>query len=54
MRTRFACICVVLLVLSIVCIMAYGEGSLTVTSFDDKTEDDAFLEVTGITEAGNG
>lgn len=32
-------------------IMAYGDGNLTLANFDDKTEDDVFLEVTGITEA---
>lgn len=31
-------------------IMAYGDGSLTLANFDDYTEDDVFLEVTGITE----
>lgn len=32
-------------------IMAYGDGELTLANFDDYTEDDVFLEVTGITEA---
>ena len=32
-------------------IMAYGDGSLTLANFDDYTEDDVFLEVTGITMA---
>ncbi|MCD7846396.1 MAG: restriction endonuclease [Oscillospiraceae bacterium] len=32
-------------------IMAYGDGHLTLANFDDYTEDDVFLEVTGITEA---
>lgn len=32
-------------------IIAYGDGSLTLANFDDYTEDDVFLEVTGITEA---
>ena len=32
-------------------IMAYGDGQLTLANFDDYTEDDVFLEVTGITEA---
>ncbi len=32
-------------------IMAYGDGKLTLANFDDYTEDDVFLEVTGITEA---
>ena len=32
-------------------IMAYGDGNLTLANFDDYTEDDVFLEVTGITEA---
>lgn len=31
-------------------IMAYGDGHLTLSNFDDYTEDDVFLEVTGITE----
>ena len=31
-------------------IMAYGDGHLTLANFDDYTEDDVFLEVTGITE----
>ena len=31
-------------------IMAYGDGKLTLANFDDYTEDDVFLEVTGITE----
>lgn len=31
-------------------IMAYGDGNLTLANFDDYTEDDVFLEVTGITE----
>ena len=31
-------------------IMAYGDGKLTLSNFDDYTEDDVFLEVTGITE----
>lgn len=31
-------------------IMAYGDGKLTLTNFDDYTEDDVFYEVTGITE----
>ena len=31
-------------------IMAYGDGQLTLANFDDYTEDDVFLEVTGITE----
>jgi hypothetical protein len=31
-------------------IMAYGDGHLTLQSFDDYTEDDVFEEVTGITE----
>ena len=31
-------------------IMAYGDGKLTLENFDDYTEDDVFLEVTGITE----
>ncbi|MBQ9307067.1 MAG: DEAD/DEAH box helicase family protein [Clostridia bacterium] len=31
-------------------IMAYGDDSLTLANFDDYTEDDVFLEVTGITE----
>ncbi len=31
-------------------IMAYGDGDLTLANFDDYTEDDVFLEVTGITE----
>lgn len=30
--------------------MAYGAGKLTIRNFDDYTEDDVFLEVTGITE----
>lgn len=30
--------------------MAYGDGNLTLANFDEKTEDDVFLEVTGITE----
>lgn len=30
--------------------MAYGDGKLTLANFDDYTEDDVFLEVTGITE----
>lgn len=32
-------------------IMAYGDGDLTLANFDDKTEDDVFKAVTGITEA---
>ena len=32
-------------------IMAYGDGNLTLANFDDYTEDDVFLEVTGITMA---
>lgn len=32
-------------------IMAYGDGKLRLANFDDYTEDDVFLEVTGITEA---
>jgi superfamily II DNA or RNA helicase len=32
-------------------IMAYGDDGLTLANFDDYTEDDVFLEVTGITEA---
>lgn len=32
-------------------IMAYGDGSLTLANFDAYTEDDVFLEVTGITMA---
>lgn len=32
-------------------IMAYGDGDLTLANFDDYTEDDVFLEVTGITMA---
>lgn len=32
-------------------IMAYGDGNLTLANFDDKTEDEVFHEVTGITEA---
>lgn len=32
-------------------IMAYGDENLTLGNFDDYTEDDVFLEVTGITEA---
>lgn len=32
-------------------IMAYGDENLTLANFDDYTEDDVFLEVTGITEA---
>lgn len=31
-------------------IMAYGDRNLTLRNFDDYTEDDVFLEVTGITE----
>ena len=31
-------------------IMAYGDENLTLANFDDYTEDDVFLEVTGITE----
>ena len=31
-------------------IMAYGDENLTLANFDDHTEDDVFLEVTGITE----
>ena len=31
-------------------IMAYGDGNLTLANFDEHTEDDVFLEVTGITE----
>ncbi len=31
-------------------IMAYGDERLTLANFDDYTEDDVFLEVTGITE----
>ena len=31
-------------------IMAYGDGKLTLANFDKYTEDDVFLEVTGITE----
>lgn len=31
-------------------IMAYGDDDLTLSNFDDYTEDDVFLEVTGITE----
>lgn len=31
-------------------IMAYGDGKLTLANFDDYTEDDVFLEVTGITQ----
>lgn len=31
-------------------IMAYGDDGLTLANFDDYTEDDVFLEVTGITE----
>ena len=31
-------------------IMAYGDTELTLANFDDYTEDDVFLEVTGITE----
>ena len=31
-------------------IMAYGDNELTLANFDDYTEDDVFLEVTGITE----
>ncbi len=31
-------------------IMAYGDKNLTLANFDDYTEDDVFLEVTGITE----
>ncbi len=30
--------------------MAYGDENLTLANFDDYTEDDVFLEVTGITE----
>lgn len=30
-------------------IMAYGDGELTLANFDTKTEEDVFLEVTGIT-----
>lgn len=32
-------------------IMAYGDENLTLANIDDYTEDDVFLEVTGITEA---
>ena len=32
-------------------IMAYGDGNLTLANFDKYTEDDVFLEVTGITMA---
>ncbi|MDY6355787.1 MAG: DEAD/DEAH box helicase family protein [Catonella sp.] len=32
-------------------IMAYGDENLTLANFDDYTDDDVFLEVTGITEA---
>lgn len=32
-------------------IMAYGDENLTLANFDEYTEDDVFLEVTGITEA---
>lgn len=32
-------------------IMAYGDENLTLSNFDDYTEDDVFQEVTGITEA---
>lgn len=32
-------------------IMAYGDKNLKLANFDDYTEDDVFLEVTGITEA---
>ena len=32
-------------------IMAYGDENLTLANFDDYTEDDVFLEVTGISEA---
>lgn len=32
-------------------IMAYGDGDLTLENFDKYTEDDVFLDVTGITEA---
>ena len=32
-------------------IMAYGDGNLTLANFDIRTEDDVFLEVTGITKA---
>ena len=32
-------------------IMAYGDGKLTLANFDKYTEDNVFLEVTGITEA---
>ncbi len=31
-------------------IMAYGDENLTLSNFDDYTEDDVFIEVTGITE----
>ena len=31
-------------------IMAYGDENLTLANFDDYTEDDVFLEVTGISE----
>lgn len=31
-------------------IMAYGDSNLTLANFDDYTEDDVFLEVTGISE----
>ena len=31
-------------------IMAYGDGQLTLQNFDEYTEDEVFLEVTGITE----
>jgi len=31
--------------------MAYGDGNPTLANFDEHTEDDIFLEVTGITEA---
>lgn len=31
-------------------IMAYGDENITLANFDDKTEDDVFHEVTGITE----
>ena len=30
-------------------IMAYGDGNLTLANFEDHTEADVFLEVTGIT-----
>lgn len=31
-------------------IMAYGDGNLTLENFEEHTENDVFLEVTGITE----